>query len=672
MATTDADAFDVDIQRVGQQDKQVVRLATGLPGRVQTATLGSHAVVPLDGRVRIPAELTAVVIAFPTVLEMARMISWGSFALGIDRRGFPFVCTRDESLTALEPLSLRQWQVVGCGVHQSGEAWVGHRPLHHEGLFVQTGRLRSTFAEGPQILIGAGFDGKLEQPALWGRAFEPHEVLVWDRVVPSEDIIADWNLGGDPSTARFEDQGPAHLDGRVVGAPTRAVTGHHWTGNFLDRRAAPSEYEAVHFHTDDLEDSGFKADTSWLVPADTPSGLYVAELSASGGGKDRLPIVVRPTRVSADRALVLLPTFTYLAYANERLGREMATNRPPDWNPPRDDRDEWLAGHPELGRSLYDEHRDGSGVGHSTSLRPIPNMRDDYHTEMVNGPRHLAADRLLLTWLDGLGIPWDVVCDHDLDREGSSLLEGVRLVITGSHPEYTSRRLREALERHVATGGRIAYLGGNGFYWVAAIYPNRPHLLEVRRGNAGTRAWESAPGEAHLAATGEPGGIWRHRGRPPNALVGVGFTAQGWDGKAVAYRRCSGSSDPRAAFVFEGVNATRIGASGLAMGGAAGDELDRADPRLGTPHDALILARSEPLSDAYQPVIEDHPEITQGLGGPSNPDVRADMVLLLGTNGSAVFSTGSICWIASLPVDAAASRITENVVRAFLKEGLPA
>ncbi len=90
----------------------------------------------------------------------------------------------------------------------------------------------------------------------------------------------------------------------------------------------------------------------------------------------------------------------------------------------------------------------------------------------------------------------------------------------------------DALEGHVRGGGRLMYLGGNGHYWVTAVDPRRPHLIEIRRGNSGGRTWESAPGEAYLSSTGEPGGLWRHRGRPPNRLLGVGFSAQGADERA--------------------------------------------------------------------------------------------------------------------------------------------
>src|SRR4030095_10043738 len=87
---------------------------------------------------------------------------------------------------------------------------------------------------------------------------------------------------------------------------------------------------------------------------------------------------------------------------------------------------------------------------------------------------------------------------------------------------------------------------------------------------------------------GELGGLWRRIGRPPNRLVGVGFAAQGFS-SARGYTQQAGALDPRAAFVFEGVASQEIGLHGR-LGGAAGEELDRCEPRLGSPPHALVLA----------------------------------------------------------------------------------
>ena len=122
----------------------------------------------------------------------------------------------------------------------------------------------------------------------------------------------------------------------------------------------------------------------------------------------------------------------------------------------------------------------------------------------------------------------------------------------------------DGLNGCLAAGGRLMYLGGNGFYWVTTAPADDPFLIEVRRGQAGTRVWESAPGEWHQAMTGERGGLWRHRGRSPQSLAGVGFTAQGFD-VSLPYRMRGRPGQERAAFILEGIDAgVPLGGSGSA------------------------------------------------------------------------------------------------------------
>ena len=209
-----------------------------------------------------------------------------------------------------------------------------------------------------------------------------------------------------------------------------------------------------------------------------------------------------------------------------------------------------------------------------------------------SGVRHLPADTHLVAWLDAMGHEVDVVTDEDLHAEGLALLAPYKVVLTPSHPEYQSRETLDALSAYVARGGRLMYLGGNGFYWRVAVHPDVPGAVEIRRGEGGIRAWAAEPGEYYNAFDGSYGGLWRRNGRPPQQLVGVGFTSQApFEGNW--YRRAPGADDPRAAWILEGVRGDIIGDFGLSGGGAAGFELDRADHRLGTPPNTIVVASSE-------------------------------------------------------------------------------
>jgi N,N-dimethylformamidase len=296
------------------------------------------------------------------------------------------------------------------------------------------------------------------------------------------------------------------------------------------------------------------------------------------------------------------------------------------------------------------------------------NMRPDYRIWSTGAPRGLGADLHLVDWLTEKGHRHDTITDGDLHRDGLDLLRDYRVLITGSHPEYWSGPMLDALRAYLDGGGRVMYLGGNGFYWVTSVAAEAPYLIEVRRGYAGTRVWESEPGEYHHSTTGERGGLWRYRGRSPNALVGIGFAGEGISPRAPGYRR-SDDSSAIAEMVFAGVDEDPFGDYGLIMDGAAGDEIDRADPRFGTPRHTRVLASSTGHSDHYQLVCEDILVTHPGLGGEENADVRSDITFTETAGGGAAFAAGAITWCGSLSHDGydnGVSRITENVLEAFL------
>jgi N,N-dimethylformamidase len=291
-----------------------------------------------------------------------------------------------------------------------------------------------------------------------------------------------------------------------------------------------------------------------------------------------------------------------------------------------------------------------------------------FYDERGSGLHHYPADAHLLAWLESRGFAYDVVTDEDLHDEGATLLTPYAAVLTGTHPEYHTARTLDALKQYTGSGGRLIYLGGNGFYWRTGRNESMPHVIEIRRAEGGTRAWAAEPGEYYHASDGCYGGLWRRNGRDPQALVGVGFSAQG-PFEATHYVRTPLSYDPQFAWLFEGIEGGVIGDYGLSAGGAAGYELDRADADLGTPKHAAILARSAELPTSFAATSE---EILFFLvttsGEPYQSLLRADMVLFDLPGGGAVFSAGSITFCGSLWRDGfegPVSQLLENVVRKF-------
>ena len=549
------------------------------------------------------------------------------------------------------------------GITDSGEAETAGslRPLD-----------RLTFGAAPTPAPGqrgnpysAFFNGRLEDPAILAGAHDGPQPIEPDK----PECLAWWDFSAEIPTDRIIDRGPHGLHGHLRNLPTRAMRGSRWTGEETHWWHRRRHYAAIHFHQDDLYDCGWETDFVFEIPAGMASGVYGIRLRCNDI-EDIVPVYVLPPAGAATAPIVFLAsTFTYQIYGNHQ--RSSVDNafraRQAEWHAYPWNADQ----HPEYGASTYNKHPDGSGICHSSLRRPLLTMRPGYITffdSRGSGARHFPADTHLIDWLTVKGFAFDVITDHDLDREGAALLRPYRAVVTGSHPEYHTRNTLDALQNYIDGGGRLAYLGGNGFYWRIARSSAIPDVLEIRRAEGGIRAWAAEPGEYFHALDGGYGGLWRRNGRPPQMLCGVGFSAQGlFEGSY--YRRMPGAADPRAAWIFDGIEDEIIGDFGLSGGGAAGFELDRADFELGTPPNMLILARSEGHQSHFVTVPEELLSNLATVTG-ERPEalIRAEIVYFDTLAGGAVFSTGSITFCGALShndYDNNISRMLENVLRRF-------
>lgn len=514
------------------------------------------------------------------------------------------------------------------------------------------------------------FNGKIDRPRLTARALSAAErtALAWDSM-PHErdtDVVGAWDFSRDIGADRVSDVGPNGLHGHTVNLPSRGCKGHNWSAREHSWRHAPQEYGAIHFHDDDLYDAGWETDFEYLVPNDLRSGVYAVRLRADDD-EWYVTFFVRPRRGAANAKLAFLAsTATYMAYSNYHwtLHQRYAEVTESFWTT-LDKGDVFLQEHNELGLSTYDTHSDGSGVRYASRLRPVLNMAPKTPLWSFN------ADTHILGWLENRGIEYDVITDEDLHIEGVGLLDRYRAVLTGTHPEYYTTPMWDGLRAYLARRGRLIYLGGNGFIWRCALSSQMPGVLELRRAEDGIRYRDEEPGEYYLEFTGEYGGLWRRLGMAPQALVGVGTVAVGFDASGY-YRRKPASFDPRANFIFEGIGEDeRIGDFGILGGGASGSEIDAVDPMLGTPSHTLVVASSEGHSANTYLVPDETGFHHSAMDGAQNPDIRADMTFFETPGGGAVFSVGSIAWGASLPhngYDNNVARISENVVRRFLED----
>ena len=256
--------------------------------------------------------------------------------------------------------------------------------------------------------------------------------------------------------------------------------------------------------------AGAGCDTPWTwppyefrIPAQWRGGAYIArcETTADIPGamtpdarSETALFVVRTARVAP--IAVNLPLFTYHAYNTADV--------------------DGTRGGPE-GDCLYTGpravtlQRPGGGTG--------GHLWDEVHRDAYDAatPRQTFAhwDAKALGWLERAGYDVDVVTDLDL-HEGDALL-GRRLLVAFGHQEYWTRAMRDAVERHTAAGGNVAFFSGNTAYF-------RVRYDERRRAIVRDGKWSDDEPEEQFTGTSYRFGGGRWRGARP--ATGYAVTAR--------------------------------------------------------------------------------------------------------------------------------------------------
>ncbi len=726
MVNCEARSFKADIVRLvcgdlnpdgpGYKEKVVRTPASGTyKGRRQVIHGGSFVEVPAGDALEGLQSFTLQCFIWPTTPDKGEQTLIGNWserrqcgaalAIAADNDGVMLTLGagkgRVKHFTTGKALLAHEWYFVAASYDAARKSvTLVQEPLHtHVGTRdAAVKRAKTTLgripAHGEPLTIGARYarqdkgrtvctrhyNGKIDSPRIAARALAPEEMeaLKQPRIPAARmsDVVAAWDFAADITGVRVTDQSPNRLDGYVVHMPARGMTGWNWSGEELDWKCAPEQYGAIHFHDDDIYDAAWEVDFSLTVPTNLKSGLYAARLRCGKDleDEDYVPFAILPPRGKATAKICfLLPTASYMAYANDHMGTDAPIGQLLGGKLVEHERQDLYRNvHREYGASCYDTHSDGSGVCYSSRLRPILSLRPKYKHWLGGQGSTLwqfNADTHITNWLEALGYDFDVVTDEELHDDGVAAIEQYKVVISGSHPEYHSKQMWDAMAAYQQRGGRLMYLGANGWYWRIAYHTEVPGIIEVRRNEGGIRAWEPRTGEYYHAFTGEYGGLWRRNGRAPQQIVGTGFTAQGFDISSY-YVRKPDSHRKEVRWIMAGVGKDeRIGDFGLIGGGAAGLELDRADRALGTPPGTYLLASSVDHTDIYLVVCEELLINYPGLGGQENDLVRADMTFHETPNGGGVFSASSIAWPGSLShndYNNNVSRITRNVLDRFI------
>jgi N,N-dimethylformamidase len=689
----------------------------------QFTQLGSFLEVPdPESKLAVAGNFSLLAFIWPTMPQRgSRQIILGrwdtlrniGYALGINPAGhLEFWVgngTEVDYVTAELPLIAKVWYLVGVSYDRE----TGRAELYQEGVLNRYNSLVGKvvphdFASHvvqqfrfepenkmriPFIIAGARdehalrgpfvndlYAGKIDRPAICNRILSRAELDACRQggLPPGDSVLAYWDTSRGYSANgvghEVADTGPHGLHAKGFNHPVRAMTGWNWNGKDDCFRIDPSQFGGIEFHPDAVTDCGWEASNRMTVQTGLKSGIYAMRLrigSGTGIAEEYIVFVVRPAK-PAGKLCFLVPTASYLAYANEALSFDAQIIQPMTGQPPVvTDLDVETYEHREYGLSTYDHYEDDAGVCFSSYLRPIVNMRPRYRMSSMNITWQFPADLSIVAWIDHMGYDCDFITDEDLHREGVDLLSPYLCVITGTHPEYVSEKMLDAQEDYVAGGGRLIYMGGNGYYWVVGFDPEMPACMEVRKLDSGMRAWAAKPGEHYLQTTGEKSGLWRNRGRAPQKLTGVGFIAEGFETSA-PYRKMPDAWHRTVSWITDGIDGEVFGDKGLAYDAAAGVELDRYDLSLGTPPHTKIIASSGGHSDNYVLVTEELLYAYAGLTGSLDYRIRADMTYFTAPNNGAVFSTGSIAYGQALPANGfnnSAARLLANVVNAFLKPG---
>ncbi len=381
---------------------------------------------------------------------------------------------------------------------------------------------------------------------------------------------------------------------------------------------------------------GYPAPPTIVAPE--RSGLYYLWARTPSGRAFSFPWVVAPAAPRAQIA-VLASTNTWNAYNNfggrsnyvnaDRLPATPVVNARQDleryhntlpfgtWRPKDEEYAPLSFDRPEPNSHMFDD----------------PKVTDPVQGRVQCG--QAPGEWRLYGWLEREGFAYDLYGEGHL-HEGYLPLDAYKVLIIAVHPEYWSREMYLAVKTWVfERGGRLMYLGGNGLNCEVVFAPDGTmrclsHLQSVHGEMGGKAEDGSIEYDSRM-----------HRTLESEAnLLGVVCTETGIM-TAAPYRVLNAAH-----WIFAGTglrDGDLFGKHTLherIPGGASGHETDKRSAF--SPANTVLLAKGE------------------------NPDAGgSEIVVHEREHGGAVFSVGSITWVAALLVDESVATITRNVLREF-------
>ncbi len=290
-------------------------------------------------------------------------------------------------------------------------------------------------------------------------------------------------------------------------------------------------------------------------------------------------------------------------------------------------------------------------------------------------------------WAEREGFDLDYLTDYDLDADATAL-DPYEVVVLVGHSEYWSAPGRDALDRFVEGGGRLAIFSGNTCFWKVRWEDEGRTLI--------CHKWKGF--EADPAAQADPAlatHLWSHPafGRPEARTTGLSFIFGGYHRLGLCVARGAGGYTVYrdGHWALEGcdlyygdVFGDQVPLVGYENDGAlfgfdaAG--LPAAVPRLGVPENLEIIALAPAAfgeaPSPYRPLIppEQLSVVAQIAYGSSSAEAQARVlrghaVMASFSRGKGeVFNAGTTEWAHGLAAaDPFVTRITRNVLNRFLQ-----
>ncbi len=370
--------------------------------------------------------------------------------------------------------------------------------------------------------------------------------------------------------------------------------------------------------------AGWPPVTVFTVPADWPSGLYLARVTAQGGDEIDLPFAVRAPGGSQAGILVVLADTTYNAYN--------------DWG----------------GRSAYGSVSGANFAGAypSTSAFRVPfGFELSFVRPFRDGWGNVVQSWELpfIQWLARRSIPFDVCTARDV-HFGNLRSSRYRLVIFAGHHEYWTWDMRTDVESFVQAGGNVAFFTGNVSWWQVRLTPDGTQMTCYKV--EGFDPVSATPQHAYTT------GHWFSKlvNRPETALTGVS-----WNGSYVYY-----DQDHR--FTVKQASHWAFTGTGLGNDGVFGEYSSSASGS--TTVNSVCGPESDPVQDDPGDNLVSPPDYTlaaiYGVGSDSSYVVGTMGAFSPASGAGTVFNAATIDWALGLTQAATGwntiDQITANVI----------